>query len=137
MRWRHTALWSPMSERRKRLPVNDLLELRLSGIQIEEVLATYEATFGRISVRELMPSHLIFSAELGPNPSRVFWQSIYSFAIALAATILTLPVVLLVIIAMKLTSPGPILYRQTRVGQDSVPFTSTDSAREALCAHCE
>ena len=111
-----------MTERRERLPVNQLLELRLSGIHIEDALTTYESTFGRISTRELRPSQLIFSAELGPNPNRVLLQSVYSMTIAFIAAVVTLPIMALVAIAVKLSSSGPALYRQRRVGKNDVPF---------------
>jgi sugar transferase (PEP-CTERM system associated) len=112
-----------MSERRQRLPVNQLLELRLSGIHIEDALTTYEATCGRISTRELRPSQLIFSTELGPNPNRVLLQSVYSMTIAFVAAVIALPIMALVAIVVKLSSPGPVLYRQRRVGKNDVPFT--------------
>ena len=112
-----------MSERRERLPVNQLLDLRLSGIPIEDALTTYEATFGRISTRELRPSQLIFSTELGPNPGRVALQSVYSLAIAIVAATITAPVMLLVAVVVKLSSPGPALFRQQRVGKNDVVFT--------------
>jgi sugar transferase (PEP-CTERM system associated) len=112
-----------MSERRERLPVNQLLDLRLSGIPIEDALTTYEATFGRISTRELRPSQLIFSTELGPNPGRVMLQSLYSMTIALVGAAVTAPVMLLVAGLVRLTSPGPALFRQQRVGKNDVVFT--------------
>lgn len=112
-----------MKERRDRLPVNQLLELRLSGIHIEDALITYETTFGRISTRELRPSQLVFSTELGPNPNRVMLQLIYSMTIALIGVLVTLPIMLLVAIAVKLSSPGPALYRQLRAGKNDLPFT--------------
>ena len=112
-----------LAERRQRLPVADLLELRFSGIRIEEVQNTYEETFGRVCLSEIRPSQLIFSGELGPNPNRVVWQSMYSFGIAFIGLAITSPIMLLVALAVKLTSRGPVLYRQTRVGKNDVPFT--------------
>src|SRR5260370_26148734 len=112
-----------MSERRDRLPVNELLEMRLSGIHIEDALATYEAPFGRISTRELRPSQLVFSTELGPNPAHVIPQSIYSLEIAIAATVILSPIMLLLFLLGRLSSRGPGLYRQRRVGKNDGPFT--------------
>jgi exopolysaccharide biosynthesis polyprenyl glycosylphosphotransferase len=111
-----------MAERRQRLPVHDLLELRFSGIHIEEAQNTYEATFGRVCLRDIRPSQLIFTTELGPNPRKVYWQSIYSLAIAVLAVILVSPVMLLVAIVVRLTSSGPVLYRQKRVGKGDEVF---------------
>lgn len=112
-----------MSERRGRLPVQELLDMRFSGIRIEDALTTYEVTFGRVCVRGLRPSQLIFSAELGPRRNRVFWQSVYSFVLALLGTVIAAPIMLLVALVVRLTSSGPVLYRQVRVGRDGVPFT--------------
>jgi len=112
-----------MTERRNRLPIDQLLDLRLAGIQIEEAAATYEATFGRVSTRELRPAQLIFSSNLGPNPKRVMLQSIYSWSIALVLALAAAPLMLLVGIAVKVTSRGPVLFRQQRAGRNGVPFT--------------
>ena len=111
-----------MSERRQRLPVDELLKLRFSGIHIEDALTTYETTFGRICTRELRPSQLIFSAELGPRPKSVFIQSMYSLAFAVVGTLLTLPLMLLTAALVKLSSPGPVLFKQNRIGLNGAPF---------------
>lgn len=105
-----------MSERRARLPVYDLLDLRLSGIHVEEAAALYESCFGRVSTRDLRPSQLVFSSELGPSPSSVAVQQVYSFLAALLGAILTAPLMLIAALLVRFTSEGPILYRQTRVG---------------------
>jgi sugar transferase (PEP-CTERM system associated) len=112
-----------MSERRQRLPVQTLLDLRFSGIHIEEAYKTYESTFTRVCTRELRPSQLIFSSELGPRRDSVFWHTVVSFGVAGVLVLVFAPVMLLVAIAVKLTSRGPILHRQTRVGLNDVPFT--------------
>ena len=110
-------------ERRNRLPIAQLLDLRFGGILVEEASETYESTFCRVSTRELRPADLIFSTQLGPNPKFVAFQSIYSSAIALAGAILAAPIMVLVAILLKLTSRGPVFYRQQRIGKDGVPFT--------------
>jgi sugar transferase (PEP-CTERM system associated) len=105
-----------LEERRGRLPVYELLDLRLAGIRIEDMATAHEYVMSRISVETLRPSHLLFSHELGPNPFNVQLQRLYSLAIAIIGTILTLPLMLIVAVLVKLTSPGPALFRQRRVG---------------------
>ena len=112
-----------MTERRMRLPVNELLQLRFSGIHIEEAFVTYEVMFGRIPIRELRPSQLIFSAELGPRKNSVFWHAFYSAVVAVVLTILFAPFMVLVAIAVAVSSSGPILYGQKRVGLNDRVFT--------------
>jgi len=112
-----------MIERRGALPVQELLDLRFSGVHIEDAGNTYETVFGRVSTRELRPSQLIFSAELGPRSSMVTMQSVYSWVIGVLAAALTLPVMLIVALLVKLSSPGPVLFRQERAGMNGEPFT--------------
>jgi len=112
-----------MSERRNRLPVGDLLTLRFAGHIIEEASTAYERVCGRICLNELRPSHLIYTGELGPNRSVVVYQQFVNFMAACAGLILTIPVMLLTALAVRLSSPGPILYRQVRVGVNGTTFT--------------
>jgi sugar transferase (PEP-CTERM system associated) len=112
-----------LTERRNRLPIQDLLELRFSGIRIEEATHLYEAAFGRVCTREFRPSQLIFSEELGPRSGSETLQSAYCFLVAVLLLIVTSPLMLLVALAVRLTSPGPIFLRQNRVGRGSVVFT--------------
>lgn len=112
-----------MAERRQRLPVQDLLAFRFSNIEVLEIASIYETCFGRVCTRELRPSQLIFSESLGPNPSSANLQTLYSFLAALIGIIVFAPVMLLVVLLVRLTSPGPVLYRQRRVGIGNKVFT--------------
>ena len=64
------------------MPVGELLELRFAGHIIEEVAATYERVCGRVCLKEIRPSELIFSGELGPRPQNLVYQSVSNMVLA-------------------------------------------------------
>jgi len=118
-----TRLIVGMSERRNRLPVADLLELRFAGTIIEEVAYAYERVCGRVSIKELRPSQLIYSGELGPRQQIMLAQMLTNMVLAGVGIIIASPLMLLTALAVRLTSSGPVLYRQVRTGLDGNPFT--------------
>ena len=112
-----------MFERRNRMPVSELLELRFAGNVIEEVANTYERVCGRVCLKEIRPSQLIFSGELGPRPQNLLYQRITNVIVAVIGIVLSFPLMVLTALAVRLSSPGPVLYRQARVGLDDTLFT--------------
>ena len=56
-----------LTESRGRLPIQQLLDLRFSGIAIEEAPTAFESVFGRVSIQDLKPSQLVYSAEMSPR----------------------------------------------------------------------
>ena len=112
-----------MFERRNRMPVSELLELRFAGNVIEEVANTYERVCGRVCLKEIRPSQLIFSGELGPRPQNLLYQRITNVIVAVIGIVLSFPLMVLTALAVRLSSPGPVLYRQARVGLDDSLFT--------------
>jgi sugar transferase (PEP-CTERM system associated) len=111
-----------MIERRGVLPMEQLLDLRFAGVPIEDSANTYETLFHRVPTLNLRPSQLIFSADLGPHASMVSLQSTYSWLLSVILLLVALPVMLVVAIAVRLTSRGPVFYRQMRTGKGGVPF---------------
>jgi len=112
-----------MTERRNRMPVADLLELRFSGYIIEEAAAAFERLCGRVCLKELRPAQLIYSGELGPRPHSLVVQTVMNRVVAALGLAIASPIMAVTALAVKFSSPGPILYRQVRVGMDDVPFT--------------
>ncbi len=112
-----------MTDRRNQAPIADLLELRFAGHIVEEAASTYERICGRVCLKEIRPSQLIYSGELGPRPQNVFYQSLFNMSLAAVGIAVSLPVMLLTALAVRFSSAGPILYRQVRVGFNDVPFT--------------
>lgn len=112
-----------MAERRNRAPMDDLVKLRFEGLRIEEATTLYEEAFGRVCVDRIRPSQLILSTHRGPRHWTVKLQSLYSIVIASLALVAASPVLLLAAILIKLTSPGAVIYRQTRVGLNGRTFS--------------
>ena len=111
-----------MAERRNRLPVEELLDIRFGGIMIEDAADTYEVALRRVCSRKIQPSQLIFSSGLGPRKGAIALQKLYSFVIGIFGLIVLSPFLLITAIAVKLTSPGPMLYSQRRVGLNGRTF---------------
>lgn len=49
-------------------------------------------------------------------------KRLFDFLMSLIATIILSPVILIVALAVKFTSPGPMLFKQRRIGKDNVEF---------------
>ena len=111
-----------LDERRGKFPLEQLLYCRLKGIPVDDGVAFTEQLAGKLSVENLHPSFLIFSD--GFKRSAILKQVKRGVDILASAVALTLlfPLNLLVALAIKLDSAGPILYRQERVGEDGKIF---------------
>jgi sugar transferase (PEP-CTERM system associated) len=105
-----------LKDRRSTMPVNELLDLRLKGIRVDDGTALLEKIFGQVEVDELHPSWLIFGEGFRLTQPHRFLRPVVSVSVALILSILTLPLIPIIVIVIKLSSPGPVLYRQSRVG---------------------
>jgi lipopolysaccharide/colanic/teichoic acid biosynthesis glycosyltransferase len=112
-----------MLDRRSHLPLSDLLRISRTGVVVEESSTAYERVCGRVCSRQLHPSQIIFHNELAIRPGSMALQSIYTNLVALSAIILTMPILIIAGIAVKLSSRGPILEPDPRVGQNGIPFS--------------
>jgi len=120
---RPTRIVVGMKERRERVPMTELLDLRFAGHVIEEAATTFERVCGQVSIKDLRPSQLIYTGDLGPRSSMMFYQTIIDVVVATAGIVISMPLIILTAIAVRFSSPGPILYRQVRVGLEGKPFT--------------
>jgi lipopolysaccharide/colanic/teichoic acid biosynthesis glycosyltransferase len=103
--------------------VTEFLELRFGGIETEEVARVYETALGRVCIREIRPSDLIFGDAFQPSPINVRLQSIYSRAAGLFLGVVLLPLILLIALLVKLGSSGPVLVGDRCAGLNGRPFT--------------
>lgn len=113
-----------VSDRRQQFPLHELLDCRMSGIEIIDVLTFFEREIGKIRLDILHPSWLIFSDGFQKNPLRESSKRLFDISAGLLLLSVTWPIMILASIAIFIESgmAGPILYRQIRIGCDGQPF---------------
>jgi sugar transferase (PEP-CTERM system associated) len=92
-------------------------------VQFDHLPTIYEQYTGKIAVENLRPSWLIFSEGFRKSRLHQVAKRLMDVALSGIGLILALPLMILVAIAVKVTSRGPILYRQQRVGQHGRVFS--------------
>jgi sugar transferase (PEP-CTERM system associated) len=111
-----------MSDRRGKLPIDQLLHLKTRGVLIEDGAAFYETITGRVPIDSLRVSHLLFSPGFRVSRPLLAYKRLFSFFLSLVSLIMTLPFMAGIALAIWWDSGRPILFRQRRVGKDGKVF---------------
>lgn len=98
------------------VPMNDLLDCRLQGTPVLDLAGFYERTKGQVPTESLKASWLIYGHGFVQGPARTVVKRIFDVVCSSLLLILAAPVMILTAIAIRLDSPGPVIYRQERVG---------------------
>jgi len=112
-----------LDDRRGTMPVAELLSNKVRGRLIEDGITFYEAITGKILVEKVNPAWLIFSEGFDCGRMTYLIKRILDLSLALFGLVLSLPVSLITALLIKLESPGPVLYRQDRVGERGEVFS--------------
>jgi sugar transferase (PEP-CTERM system associated) len=112
-----------LQDRRGRLPIDDLLQLKTQGVAVEDATSLYERITGKIAIENLKPSWMIFNAGFEVSKGAMRQKRFFSLVFSTVLIILFLPVILPIMLLIKLDSRGPVFFRQERVGQDGKIFT--------------
>lgn len=132
---RSSSLWNVVSQQRVHevivavrerrggvLPLRELLECRIHGVQVVDETAFYERTQGEYPLEALKASWLIYGQGFEQGWLRTLTKRTADLIAASILLTLALPVMLLTALLIKLESRGPIIYWQERVGQHGRPF---------------
>jgi sugar transferase (PEP-CTERM system associated) len=106
-----------MDDRRGGLPTAELLECRLRGVKVCDILAFLERESGRVSVGLMQPSWLIFSNGFACDSLRATTKRVFDVVVSIGVLLVVSPLAVLTAMAIFLEDRGPILYRQVRTGQ--------------------
>ncbi len=105
-------------DRRKGLPVDEILDCKMNGFEVVDMLTFFEREGGFIRVDCLYPSWLVFSDGFRVGFLRMFSKRLFDIIASLLLLGVTWPVMLLTMLIIKIEGrfKAPVLYKQVRVG---------------------
>ena len=113
-----------LADARGKLPMDELLNIKLTdGVRFDHLASVYEEYTGRIAVENLRPSWLIFSEGFRKRRWVAAVKRMVDLVLATIGLVLAAPFLLIVAMAIRLTSPGAAFYSQQRVGCGGQAFT--------------
>ncbi len=109
------------------LPLDDLLDCRMSGIIVTDVQAFIEREAGKLDIELLQPSWMVFSDGFARSNLRASSKRIFDILASLGLLLVTWPIMALTALAIAVESrfKGSVLYRQQRVGFEGRYFQVT------------
>lgn len=110
-------------DRRKQLPVHEILDCKISGTEVIDLLTFFEREAGLIRVENLHPSWLVFSDGFKLSGMRAIFKRVFDISASVALLFFAWPVTLFAALAIYVESGRPIFYRQVRVGKDLKTFS--------------
>lgn len=113
-----------MDDRRGNLPVRELLDARLAGIDVIDLLEFLERETGKIRIDLVSPGWLIFSPGFRRSQVKAFVKRVMDVGVCGALLVVSWPIMLLAALAIKIEDglSAPVFYEQYRVGQNNRNF---------------
>ncbi|MEJ2453708.1 MAG: TIGR03013 family PEP-CTERM/XrtA system glycosyltransferase [Candidatus Thiodiazotropha sp.] len=114
-----------VDDRRKGLPVNELIDCKMKGVEILDLLSFYEKEENVIKIDQLHPSWIFFSSGFYHGLMMRNLKRLTDLVVSFSLLVFFSPVMLLIALTSLISSIGrdPVLYRQVRVGQNGRLFT--------------
>jgi sugar transferase (PEP-CTERM system associated) len=111
-----------LADRRGKLPIQELLRAKMSGVRVEDATTTYERVTGKILIDDLRPSWLIFSDGFRVSRLTRLMKRAIDLSLSFFMALATMPLMVLTAALVWMEDGRPILYRQERVGENGRTF---------------
>jgi len=97
-----------------------IADCALSGVRVFHERQLHESLSGRVEINQLSENTL---GSINPNAGYIKLKQALDWLVALVALVLLAPFGLILALLIKLDSPGPVIFRQERMGFRGAPFT--------------
>jgi sugar transferase (PEP-CTERM system associated) len=107
----------------EKLPIHKLLRCKLNGVIIIDSPTFYEKLTGKLLIENIQPSWFVFSEGFQLTLTMRFFKRIHDIVFAILGLCVSVLLLPLLAVAIKIDSPGPIFFRQSRAGKNEESFT--------------
>jgi len=117
---RHRIEQIIVAEREQRgggVPMDELLACRIRGIPVMDLAGYWERAKSQVPIDSLKASWLVYGEGFVQGRARRIAKRLFDLVCSSVLLVLAAPVMVLAMLAIRLDSPGPVLYRQSRVGK--------------------
>ena len=104
------------------VPIDQLLACRISGVSVLDLAGFCERTRWEVPIDSLKGSWLVYGHGFVQGSLRRFMKRLFDIVSSTLLLVLLSPVMVLAMLAIRLDSPGPVIYRQPRVGAGGKVF---------------
>lgn len=111
-----------MEERRAILPIDTILACKLQGVEVEDWPAFHEKLTTKLLVSHLRPSWLAFSDGFRRSRLDDVVKRMLDIVTSASGCLLSAPILAILAVLIKLDSPGPVFFRQERIGKNGRVF---------------
>jgi sugar transferase (PEP-CTERM system associated) len=98
------------------VPMDQLLACRIRGIPVLDLAGFFERAKGEVPTESLKASWLVYGHGFVQGNLRTASKRVFDLVASALLLVVASPLMLLTAIAVRLESPGPVIYRQERVG---------------------
>jgi sugar transferase (PEP-CTERM system associated) len=111
-----------LSEKRGVLPLREIMNCKLSGIDILDAPSFYEEVMGKLFIEDTRPSWFIFSDGFRITALKRVYKRLFDVALSVIGLTIASPLMPVMALLIKVNSPGPVFFRQVRVGEREKNF---------------
>ena len=111
-----------LAERRGVLPLQEMMRCKLNGIEVVDAPTFYEIVQGKLMLEEMTPSWIIFSTGFRRRALINIYKRCIDVLLSVTGLLISAPFFPLIALAIRLESPGPLFFKQVRVGSGEKQF---------------
>jgi sugar transferase (PEP-CTERM system associated) len=131
----HEIIVAEREQRGGGVPMDQLLACRIRGIPVLDLSGFLEKTRYEVPIDSLKGSWLVYGHGFVQGRMRTLVKRLFDIVSSMLLLVLLSPVMLLTMIAIRVDSRGPVLYRQPRVGLGGKNFMCMKF--RSMCADAE